>query len=90
MHITLVATRAAVSIPVYEQMMLEEVYNMAAKWSDSEKPTRTTTLGCDGESEYHETNTTMYRHECMPQNESKTEAEHIWLAIDHIKDTDAR
>ena len=84
MHITLAATRAVVSTPVYEQMILEEVCNMAAKWSDSEQPTRTKTLGCDGESDYHETKATAYRHECMPQNENKTETEHNWLAIDQF------
>ena len=61
-----------------------------AQWSDSDRPTRTTTLGCGDESDYHKTKATADRHECMPQNESKTEAEHIWLAIDQFKDIEAR
>jgi len=90
MHITIAATRAAKSIPVDEQMILEEANNIAEKWSESEKHTRTKTLGCDDESDYHKTKATADRHECMPQNESKTEAEHIWLAIDQFKDIEAR
>ena len=90
MHITLAATRAAVSIPIYEQMILEEANNIAEKWSESEKPAMTKTLGCDDESDYHKTKATADRHECMPQNESKTEAEHIWLPIDQFKDIEAR